>query len=353
MSQDFHIPTITLVDSNSDELESTIKALRHACENIGFFYLQIHNNNNNNDAAAADDENIMMTSHFISKVFQQSKQFFNLPRNIKEKFSNKVLNRGYTAMYEETLDPTKQRMGDTKEGFYISHDISMDSEYYNPAKLSGPNVWPTCNDDGVVDDDMFDLDCIVWKNTMNEYFEKMKRIGFRLVQLLALAIGLPEHYFDDKFNPPMAVLRLLHYSNQKSDPSNGIYACGAHSDYGMVTLLATDENPGLQILVDNNDNKEIWIDVDPPPSGVFIVNLGDMLERWTNGKFKSTVHRVICSGETERYSIPFFYEPNFDTVVECLETCIDQGEKPKYESTTAGEHLLSMYNQTHADFQSK
>lgn len=352
--ENFDIPTISLEDindlqSSTEQQNVVVDSLRHACTEIGFFYLKIDSKD--------------LSHNLIQNVFDQSKQFFNLPTDIKQKFTDCELNRGYTSMGEETLDPSKQSVGDTKEGYYIARDVPKNNPDYDPLKLSGPNVWPTKNGN---DDDRMNLDCIQWKNVMNEYFDIMNKIGFRLVQLIALAIGLPHNFFDDKFSPPMAFLRLLHYSKQKSDVANGIFACGAHSDYGMVTLLATDDEPGLQILLQKNnlrasadddnhyevDKEEKWVNVAPPPIGTFVVNLGDMLERWTNGKFKSTVHRVVSSGAKERYSIPFFYEPNFDTVVECLDVCLEDGEEPKFPKTTAGGHLVEKYNQTHSDFHS-
>mmetsp|Transcript_15324 Transcript_15324/g.18652 ORF Transcript_15324/g.18652 Transcript_15324/m.18652 type:complete len:344 (-) Transcript_15324:124-1155(-) len=332
------VPRIRLSNISDDDHNSEIvKSLYRACSTVGFFYLEV------------DPSDI--SPDFVSKVFEQSRAFFNLPEHMKRKVSDPVLNRGYTAMFEETLDPKHQSIGDTKEGYYIADDFSVDSEMYNPSKLRGPNVWPRNINN---DEELNSFDCILWKDVMEEYHKKMKSIAFKLVRLLALAIGLPsKHYFDDMFSNPMAFLRLLHYSNQKSDPNNGVFACGAHSDYGMVTLLATDEQPGLQILVEKNDGEETeWLDLPPPPIGTFCVNLGDMLERWTNGKFKSTVHRVLSSGESERYSIPFFYEPDFDAVVECLDVCLSEGENPKYPKTTAGAHLIDKYNNTHNDFQS-
>lgn len=370
----FEIPTITMVDDKAfNELTSEsdiVKSLKYACEEIGFFYLKVTDDDDGIHNSMNNQRRSLSTEH-ISKVFEQSKKFFDLPLHVKQQFVDSELNRGYTAMGEETLDPSNQTVGDTKEGYYIANDIPKDSPFYNPAKLSGPNIWPTTTTTTM------DLDCELWKQTMNDYFEKLSTIGSNLVQLIALAIFSDnddsdsdcngsntntntnkKHYFDDKFNPPMAVLRLLHYSNKKSHPDDGIFACGAHSDYGMITLLATDDQPGLQILIENeyddDDNtkkkEQQWIDVAPPPIGTFVVNLGDMLERWTNGIFKSTIHRVVSIGSKERYSIPFFYEPNFDTVVECINECRKKGEQPKYSRTTAGGHLLEKYNQTHADF---
>ena len=163
-------------------------------------------------------------------------------------------------------------------------------------------------------------------------------LGSRLVRFLALAIGLEENAWDKNFKNPLALLRLLHYANEKSAPERGVYACGAHSDYGMLTILLTDDTtPGLQIYRGGE-----WIDA-PPVHGAFVVNLGDMLERWTNNNYRSTKHRVLTSGERHRYSAPFFYEPDFDTVVECLDVCCSSSNPPKYSPTTSGLHLLEKY----------
>jgi isopenicillin N synthase-like dioxygenase len=268
----------------------------------------------------------------ISRVFEQSKELFALSKFEKESLSDKTMSRGYTNMQNETLDPAHQTEGDTKEGYYIGRDIPITNSRYNPTKLRGPNQWP-------------DPDTLPhFRPVMEDYHDKASKIGLRLVQLMAMSLGLEESYFDKDFAEPIATIRLLHYDKRQSEPEKGIYACGAHSDYGMATLLLTDEHPGLQIF-----HKGEWIDVPPRPNS-FVVNLGDMLQIWTNGRYKSTLHRVLTSSEYERYSIPFFFDPYFETVVECLPTCTDENNPPKYPSTTAGQHLVSKYEETHADF---
>ena len=315
------VPTVHL---HSDDKEKTAKMLRAACINVGFFYLESHG----------------LDTQFLDEVLDASKELFNLPLSEKRSLSDHVMSRGYTSMGEETLDPVNQKVGDTKEGFYIGQDIDENHPLYNPAKLSGPNVWPGMRDECSLRDSQ------AWKEVMQIYFQKCCEIGFELTQLIAISLGLEEHYFDMFFSSnPLAALRLLHYSSQESDPDNGIFACGAHSDYGMLTLLLTDQNSGLQIKT--LDSK--WISV-PPKKGAFIVNLGDMLERWTNGQYLSTMHRVVSKGGSDRYSIPFFYEPSFDTEVSVLDCCIDESNPPKYPTTTSGQHLLDKYRQTHAEF---
>jgi isopenicillin N synthase-like dioxygenase len=316
------IPTIRLDDSDRDTL---VKTLRSACVDVGFFYLENHG----------------ISSDLISRVMDQSKLLFDLPLEEKQVLSDKVTSRGYTAFEEETLDPKRQTKGDTKEGFYIGKDVPEESPEYNPSKLTGPNQWPSTDKSPSM------ADCEAFQEVMNEYRSECNRVGFRLVQLLALAIGLEdEHYFDGDFADPLTTLRLLRYAKETSKPEDGIFACGAHSDYGMITLLLTDENAGLQIFT--KDNK--WIDVPARPTA-FVVNLGDMLERWTNGLFRSTLHRVLTNGSAERYSLPCFYDPHFDTEVKVLDVCCSEENPPKYPPTSSGQHLLDKYKQTHAAFE--
>jgi isopenicillin N synthase-like dioxygenase len=306
----FSIPTIRLSDLDA------VPALRAACIDVGFFYLEGHG----------------LDSGEILQVFEESRKLFDLPLKEKEALSDKVMSRGYTAMQEETLDPTVQKEGDTKEGYYIGREVATTDPRYDPVKLRGPNQWPS--------KDMLPR----FQSTMEKYHGKVSSVGHQVVQLLALALGLENTYFDEQFREPIATLRLLHYAKRESQPEEGIFACGAHSDYGILTLLLTDQHPGLQILYRGQ-----WIDVPPKPHA-FVVNLGDMLERWTNGLMKSTQHRVLTSGDEERYSIPYFYDPAFETVVECLDICTDEDNPPHFAPTTAGQHLVDKYHETHSDF---
>lgn len=327
------IPIIRLDGATNDDNDSMSQLLRSTCINVGFFYLDGHG----------------ISNSLLERTMNQSRKLFALSAQSKSAIRDPIMNRGYTAMEEETLDPEHQSKGDTKEGFYIGPEISCeDKQRYNPSKLSGPNCWPTPDN---THDEWSLEECQTFRSIIEEYWNQMTALGLRVTQLLASALHLPSNYFNAYFvNDPMAFIRLLHYdTSQVSDPSKGIYACGAHSDYGMITLLLTDDQPGLQIYYENK-----WNDVPPRPS-CFIVNLGDMLERWSNGLFKSTKHRVVTTTTTTngRYSIPFFYEPNFDTIVKCLPTCCstDDTNSPKYPPISSGQYLLDKYKVTHAEFQ--
>merc|ERR1712110_223765 len=202
-----------------------------------------------------------------------------------------------------------------------------------------------------------------WKSIMESYMDQLIAISMRLLSLLGHAIALcddcgqSESYdFSPYFTQPLAFLRLLHYNATVSAPGQGVFGCGAHSDYGMLTLLLTDDVPALQIFprratasseVEVDDAQ--WVTVAPRPGG-FIVNLGDMLERWSNDRYKSTLHRVVNLTGKERYSIPFFFEPNYDTLVSCLPSCVSPTYPARYEPITSGQYLTDKYTSTHSDF---
>ncbi|KAK9814115.1 hypothetical protein WJX72_000846 [[Myrmecia] bisecta] len=302
---------VPVIDLSQTE-EAAAQEVRQACISAGFFYVSNHG----------------VPDNIMERYAEQNRKFFALPVQEKLRILADKNNRGYTPMAEETLDPANQTEGDSKEGLYIGREIPADSEEATKP-LHGPNQWPS---EALLPD---------FRPVTMEYFHAMHVLGLRLVRLIALALQLPADHFDSNFDKPLINLRPLHYSAKVSRPSEGIYGAGAHTDYGMLTLLATDKNPGLQICLDGQ-----WQDV-PPMPGMLIVNLGDMLERWTNGMFRSTLHRVISTCGCDRYSTAFFLEPNFDTVVECLpQCCIDT--PARFPPTTSGQHLLDKYAQTHA-----
>lgn len=280
------IPVIRLDDPDQ---QTMVKILRDACVDVGFFYLEGHG----------------IETELMDAVHEQSEIFFKLSTDSKKILSDPVLNRGYTGMQEQSLDPKNQTKGNTKEGFNIGEHITIENPAYSVEKLRGPNQWPTPERTPDMDDtDKF-------RHVMETYYDRLLKVSHKLVKLIALAIGLEESALDPYFaGTPFATLRLLHYAAVPSNPSEGEMTVGAQRDWGFIRLLNTYDYPGLQIFTKD----EVWIDV-PPRKGAFVVNLGDMLERWTNDLFRSTKHRVLTAGQTERYSTPFFLEPNFDVSV--------------------------------------
>ncbi|GMP84828.1 hypothetical protein CsSME_00038200 [Camellia sinensis var. sinensis] len=275
----------------------------------------------------------------MDEVFNQSKSFFDLPVSEKMKVLRNKKHRGYTPLFNELLDPVNQIHGDYKEGYYIGIEVpENDPDIEKP--LYGPNVWPPS-------------DILPgWRETMEKYHREALEVAKAISRIIALALNLEVDFFDrqEMLGKPIANLRLLHYEGRVSDPMKGIYGAGAHSDFGLITLLATDDVFGLQICKDKDAKPQKWEFV-APLKGAFIVNLGDMLERWSNCIFRSTLHRVVGNGQ-ERYSIAYFVEPNHDCLVECLPTCQSQENPPKFPPIKCETYMLQRYKETHAVLES-
>ncbi|XWS62020.1 hypothetical protein CRYUN_Cryun07bG0175000 [Craigia yunnanensis] len=296
MSEALQLP---IIDLSSPDRLSTANSIRQACIDHGFFYLVNHG----------------VEEELLKKVFEQSSKFFSLPIEDKMKFAKKN-HRGYTAPYAEKLDTTSlSTKGDFKESFYI-----------------GPladhlNQWP------------LQEDLPSWRSTMETYYKKVLSAGTKLISLIALALKLDEDFFEKvgALNEPLAFTRILHYPGDLESSSEEIYGASAHSDYGMITLLVTDGVPGLQVCREKSKQPQVWEDV-PSMSGAFIVNIGDMMERWTNFLFRSTLHRVPPPGQ-ERYSVAFFINPNKDCIVECLESCCSESSPPRFPPIRSLDYL--------------
>ncbi|TXG51180.1 hypothetical protein EZV62_023704 [Acer yangbiense] len=169
--------------------------------------------------------------------------------------------------------------------------------------------------------------------------------GRQLIHLIALALNLDEDFFEKvgALDAPMPFLRLLHYPGKLEPSGEEIYGASAHSDYGMITLLATDGVPGLWVCRDKSQHPRVWEDV-PNINGAFIVNIGDMMEMWTNFLFRSTLHRVMPAGQ-ERYSAAFFLDPNYDCVVKCLESCCSESCPPRFPPIRCIDYLNERFRE--------
>jgi isopenicillin N synthase-like dioxygenase len=217
---------------------------------------------------------------------------------------------------------------DLKEGFYVGNDLSEDhpnvrAGYFN----QGPNQWPALSG---------------FRPAMEAYFSALESLATRLMRAMALSLSLPADHFAGLCDQPMSLLRLLHYPPQPPNPEPGEKGCGAHTDWGCLTALWQDENGGLQVQVEGE-----WIDA-PPIPGTFVVNIGDMFARWTNDRYRSTLHRVVNVSGRERYSMPFFFEGSPGHVVAALPGTVAAGETPRYAATTVSDHLAEMYRSTYA-----
>ena len=294
--------------------KAVAERLRTACLDNGFFYIINHG----------------VAEGLIQSLFNETKRFFDSPPAVKSAVDKRLsfCQRGFEPMRAQTLEAGAPP--DLKESFYIGPELALDDVRVVARRFNhGPNLWPV----GLPN----------FRPVTEAYFATMLALSQTLMRGLALALHLQEDHFAQYCTKPHATLRLLHYPPQPANAAPGEKGAGAHSDFGGITLLLQDEAGGLQV---QGKAAAEWIHATPIP-GAFVVNLGDMIARWTNDRFRSTVHRVVNASGRERYSVPFFFSGNPDQEVECLPSCLANGEAPKYPRTTVEGHLKEMYRRTY------
>jgi len=257
-----------------------------------------------------------------SAAFQAGRRFFGLPLQTKERWHINLSahKRGYDPIGWQSLDPGQPP--DVKESFYLGR------------ASHGPNPWP---DDASVPG--FQAACEAYSNAM-------LTLAQRLMGLFELALGLPAGHFNHFMRDPICTTRLLRYPPQPAKPAPGQIGCGAHTDWGALTLLAQDDAGGLQVQPPGQQPAGAWLDV-PPQPGALVVNVGDMMQRWTNDRWPSTLHRVINhrSGH-DRQSIAYFFDLDGNASIEPLAVCVSATHPARYGPITAAEHLRAMYRRT-------
>jgi isopenicillin N synthase-like dioxygenase len=288
--------------------------LREACSDKGFLYITHHG----------------IPQALIDAAVAETKAFFAQPMADKRAVdtANSFCNRGYEKLRAQTLEPGAPP--DLKESFYIGEELALDDPRVVARSFNqGPNQWPAALPG--------------FRPAMQAYFNALIALAERIMAGLALSLDLPEDHFAGFCTNPMGTLRLLHYPPQPADAAAGEKGAGAHTDFGGLTILLQHEIGGLQVW---DAESAGWIHA-PPVPGSYVVNLGDMIARWTNGRYRSTLHRVVNASGQERYSLPFFYSGNPEHRVECLPTCLAPGAAPLYPPTTVQEHLRAMYRKTY------
>ncbi|AXK82691.1 isopenicillin N synthase family oxygenase [Pseudolabrys taiwanensis] len=314
------VATLPIIDisglssANIADRKAVGAALRAACLDKGFFYIKNHG----------------VSEDLISDVFSEAAAFFALPSEQKDEVNKakSPCNRGYETLQGQTLEAGAPP--DLKEGYYVGPDHGPDDPRVLAGMFNhGANQWPPQRPN--------------FKPVMQAYLNEMMVLSARMMEGIALSLDLPENYFDGYNRDPMATVRLLHYPPQPAQARPNQKGAGAHTDFGGLTLLRQDDVGGLQVWDQTSDG---WIHAVPVP-GTYVVNLGDMIARWTNDRYRSTVHRVVNMSGRERYSVPFFYTGNYAHTVECIPTCLSPGEAPKYPPITVEAHMREMYKRTY------
>jgi len=301
-----------LVERDGDAYD-TARAVGRACRETGFFYVIGHH----------------VAPDLVRRVFALSRQFFAQPPAQKGRaaFTGPSANRGWIKLGDEALDPTQPC--DMKEAFNIGLELAADDPEIVAGKpFRGLNIWPDIPD---------------FRAAMLAYFDACWHLGRTLHRAFAIDLDLAPDYFAATFDRPMATLRLLHYPPARPGPTAGQMGAGVHTDYGNVTLLATDDSGGLMVRHRSGE----WIKA-PVIAGAFVCNIGDCLMRWTNDVYVSTPHKVENPPGRDRYSVAFFLDPDPEVEVACLPTCLAPGRAPKYDPVTAGNFLYSRLAPTYA-----
>ncbi len=302
-----NIPSIDLGDFLSGDptrKQLFVQQLGEAYENIGFVALRNHG----------------LSDELVDRLYAQVKAFFDLPLEVKMKYEIEGLagQRGYTSFGKEHAKGATE--GDLKEFWHFGQEVTDNDPIKDTYE---PNIWceelPEFNKVGIV------------------AYKALENAGKEMLRAIALFLGLDENYFDAKIHNGNSILRPIHYAPIQGEPKNAVRA-GQHEDINLITLLMGASAEGLEILTLQNE----WVPVTALPDQI-VVNVGDMLQRLTNNRLKSTTHRVVNPSRemwgTPRYSIPFFLHPRMDMRLDCIESCITDANPLAYEPISAGEYL--------------
>ncbi|MDB5829248.1 MAG: isopenicillin synthase family oxygenase [Variovorax sp.] len=309
------IPLIDLggrLDPLHSSAPATAAKLHEALSSIGFAYIGGHT----------------VSPAARSAAFAASRSFHAAPLEQKQSLKINAAHRGYMGMATSTIvtsSVARVTRPNMSESLMLMHELPPDDPgLLAGLPMQGPNQWPE------------------WlpgfRPAMEQYVREVDALARHIVRLIAISMGMEATALDHYFERPTTFLRALHYPPQpQSQPQSGDDQMGSapHTDYGIITLLAQDNTGGLQVRPRGGD----WIDA-PPIENTFVLNVGDMLARWSNDRFVSTPHRVINRSGDDRYSLPYFFDPAMDARIECLPTCTDAAHPPLYPPVAYGDYLM-------------
>jgi isopenicillin N synthase-like dioxygenase len=307
------------LNGNAADKQAVASQIDRACREIGFLYLKNHG----------------VSKSLLEQVFAQAKQFFALPLETKQQIAWDETNRGYDTLEGQSFDPTKP--GDLKESFLYGREVSVDElsavndSPYAPIECQ-PNKW-------LPDQPEF-------RTTLLQFLDACHEATFRVLEAFAIALQVPENFFTELHTKQNYTIRLLRYPPLTQAPKAGQPRLGEHSDWGSITLLFQNQVEGLEVCTAQGE----WI-IAPVIPDTVLVNTGDLMEQWTNDRFRSTKHRVKIPTDyttaKERYSIAAFAVPNYDANIVCLDSCQSEQEPAKYAPVLSGEYIMQKIRATY------
>lgn len=296
------------------EIGLQVESMDRACCELGFFRLPIDT----------------VTAHVRDAAWSTALQFFALDDEAKAAiaFPEPGYPYGYSPFRAETLARSLDDCDaepDLKESLSVGPDCGgARTPLPGEEWICSSSLWP---------DEVPEL-----RQAWVAYYRELSDVAERLLCVMALALGLPESYFEPFVDRPITSMRAIHYPIAPASAT--ALRAGAHTDYGTFTILRTDDVPGLEV----QDRVGRWRAIEPDPD-CFVVNLGDTIAQWTNDRWRSTLHRVV-PGAAERHSFAFFHMANWDARIECLPTCLDPGSVPNHEPIEAGPWLMRKFQST-------
>jgi isopenicillin N synthase-like dioxygenase len=329
MQQDSDMDRIPAIDLSpflsGQDRTTVIEDFRVACEKIGFVVICGHG----------------MPATLLDAAFAQSRTFFDQPDAVKRQAtpSSPGQQRGYHGIATRNLGRTlgADVPPDLRESFFLG-PIDDQRAYYaflpEAQPSYAPNILPVSPPE--------------FAPTLTALYREFERLSQDLLRVFALALDLPEYWFTDKIGRHFSIMSSHHYPPLQQQPKPGQLRTGAHTDFGAMTILAmTDAAGGLEVRMPD----ETWAPV-VAQKHELVINLGDMMARWTNGRWASIVHRVanppaISLAESRRQSVGYFMHPNYDAPIKCIPTCLVSGAAPRYPEITAGRHIRDKIAQSH------
>jgi isopenicillin N synthase-like dioxygenase len=322
------IPTINLGrfrEGSAAERAEIAATVAETCRRVGFLIISGHS----------------LEQDFFDRVVSESFAFYDQPREIKDRFhpTGPAKQRGYHGMATRGLGRTLGQDAplDLRESYFLGpvEDQRADYAHIPEAATSyAPNILP---------DSPAGFD-----RTLVELYRSFEQVAADMYRLFAVALGLPEGYFDGLIQRHFSILAAHHYPPLAEPPEPGQLRTGAHTDFGAMTILAmTEASGGLEARLPDGS----WAPVQAK-RGELVINLGDMMQRWTNDAWASTLHRVVnppglAMASSRRLSVGFFVHPDYDAAIQAIPTCVAPGEAPKYPTITAGEHIAAKIARSH------